>query len=195
MLRIGLTGGIGSGKSVVARIFMALNIPVYDADQAAKRLMAEDEELKEKIIITFGENSYSGKELNRSFLAAQVFNDPEKLSILNSLVHPATINDAAKWMLQQNAPYSIKEAAIIFESGSQKNLDLVLGVKAPLALRLQRTMSRDNITAVQVKSRMDKQLDEELKMQLCDYVIINDEQHLLIPQVLALHEKFIKPQK
>lgn len=195
MLRIGLTGGIGSGKSVVARIFKALGIPVYDADQAAKRLMVEDTGLKEKIKTAFGEESYSGDELNRSFLAAQVFNDPAKLSLLNSLVHPATISDAEEWMSKQKAPYCIKEAALIFESGSQKNLDLVIGVHSPLALRLHRTMLRDNITTSQVKSRMDKQLDEGLKMKLCDYVITNDEQQLIMPQVLALHEKLLTSEK
>ena len=190
MLRIGLTGGIGSGKSIVAKIFKALNIPVYDADQAAKRLMTNDAALKEKIKTAFGEETYSGNELNRSFLAAQVFNDQAKLTLLNSLVHPATIRDAEEWMALQIAPYCIKEAALIFESGAQKKLDLVIGVKAPLALRMHRTMLRDNITATEVKSRMDKQLDEALKMQLCDYIIINDEQQLIIPQVLALHEIF-----
>ena len=195
MLRIGLTGGIGSGKSIVGKIFKALNIPVYDADKAAKNLMNEDGELKEKIKSAFGENSYMDNELNRSFLAEQVFNDPNKLSLLNSLVHRATIKDAEEWMAKQMAPYVIKEAALIFESGSQKNLDLVIGIQAPLAMRMHRTMLRDDITASQVKSRMNKQLDEELKMKLCDYVIINDEQHLLIPQVLTLHEKFINGER
>ena len=194
MLRIGLTGGIGSGKSIVAKIFKALNIPVYDADKAAKKLMNEDGNLKENIKSAFGENSYINDDLNRSFLAEQVFSDPQKLSLLNSLVHPATIKDAEEWMNRQTARYVIKEAALIFESGSQKNLDLVIGVQAPLAMRIHRTMLRDNITTSQVKSRIAKQLDEELKMKLCDYVIINDEQHLLIPQVLALHEKFNKGQ-
>ena len=195
MLRIGLTGGIGSGKSIVSKIFMALNIPVYDADKAAKKLMNEKPDLKERIKKAFGENSYLDNELNRSYISAQVFNNPEKLSLLNSLVHPATIRDAEDWMSMQTAPYVIKEAALIFESGSQKNLDLVIGVQAPLALRIHRTMMRDNITATQVKSRIDTQLDEELKMQLCDYVIINDEQHLLIPQVLALHDQFISAKR
>jgi dephospho-CoA kinase len=193
MLRIGLTGGIGSGKTTVAHIFEALGIPVYNADDAAKRLMAQDEELKKKIENSFGKESYSGNKLNRKYLAEKVFNDAEKLSLLNSLVHPATIKDAEKWMKLQNAPYLIKEAALIFESGAQKNLDFVIGVKAPLALRMQRTMQRDKISADKVKARIDRQLDEEMKLRLCDYVIVNDEQQLLIPQVLALHEKFSGP--
>jgi dephospho-CoA kinase len=190
MLRIGLTGGIGSGKTTVARIFQALEIPVYNADDASKRLMAEDENLKKKIENFFGKESYSDNKLNRKYLAEQVFNDPEKLSLLNSLVHPATINDAEKWMKAQNAPYLIKEAALIFESGAQKYLDYVIGVKAPLTLRVQRTMQRDKVSADEVKSRINKQMDEEMKLRLCDYVIVNDEQQLLIPQVLALHERF-----
>lgn len=190
MLRIGLTGGIGSGKTTVARIFEALGIPVYNADDASKRLMAEDEDLKKKIENSFGKESYSGNKLNRKYLAEQVFNDPEKLSLLNSLVHPATIEDAAKWMKAQNAPYLIKEAALIFESGAKKYLDFVIGVKAPLALRMQRTMQRDKVSADEVKARIDRQMDEEMKLRLCDYVIVNDEQQLLIPQVLSLHEKF-----
>ncbi|MEO6818405.1 MAG: dephospho-CoA kinase [Ginsengibacter sp.] len=195
MLRIGLTGGIGSGKSVISKIFRALNIPVYDADQAAKKLMSEDVVLKEKIKNAFGEESYTGEELNKSYLAAEVFNDSAKLSMLNSLVHPATIKDAEDWMSAQESPYILKEAALIFESGSQKNLDLVIGVQAPIAMRIHRSMLRDSITAAQVKIRMDKQLDDVLKMSLCDYVIINDEKHLIIPQVLALHEKFKNGEK
>jgi dephospho-CoA kinase len=190
MLRIGLTGGIGSGKTTVARIFEALGIPVYYADDVAKRLMAEDENLKKKIKNSFGKESYSDNKLNRKYLAEQVFNDPEKLSLLNSLVHPATIKDAEKWMETQNAPYLIKEAALIFESGAQKYLDFVIGVQSPLALRMQRTMQRDKASADEVKARIDRQMDEEMKLRLCNYVIVNDEQQLLIPQVLTLHEKF-----
>ena len=190
MLRIGLTGGIGSGKSTVARIFEVLGIPVYDADSASKKLMAENEELKNKIKNFFGKETYQNNILNRKYLAEQVFIDREKLALLNSIVHPATIKDAEEWMKKQNAPYLIKEAALIFESGSQKHLDFVIGVKAPMSLRLQRTMQRDHVSAAQVKGRMDMQMDEEEKMRLCDYVIINDEQQMLIPQVLELHEKF-----
>lgn len=192
MLRIGLTGGIGSGKSTVANIFKVLGIPVYDADSASKRLMTENEELKSQIKNAFGEEVYSGGVLNRKYLAEEVFGKSEKLVFLNSLVHPATIKDAAEWMKKQKTPYLIKEAALIFESGSQKGLDYVIGVKTPLALRLQRTMERNQITEEQVKARMDKQMDEEIKMRLCDYVIVNDEQQLLIPQVLKLHEVFLK---
>ena len=194
MLRIGLTGGIGSGKSTVARIFSVLGIPIYSADDASKRLMAEDAELRNSIISSFGNESYTDGILNRKYLSDQVFNDSEKIKLLNSLVHPVTLRDAAEWMKKQKTPYVIKEAALIFESGSQKMLDYVIGVKAPLALRIERTMKRDNVTLHEVNARIDLQMDEEEKLHLCDYLIVNDEKQMLIPQVLALHEKFLKAQ-
>lgn len=192
MLRIGITGGIGSGKSTVARIFNVLGIPVYDADSAAKRLMAEDEILKSNIINAFGKDSYIDGKLNRKFLSEVVFNDENKINLLNSFVHPATIRDADEWMKKQNAPYLIKEAALIFESSSDKYLDLVIGVKSPLSLRIERTRKRNNIAEEQVIARMKFQMDEEEKMSLCDYIIVNDEKEMLIPQVLFLHQKFLK---
>ncbi|UEG48801.1 dephospho-CoA kinase [Ferruginibacter lapsinanis] len=191
MLKIGITGGIGSGKSVVAKVFEALGVPVYYADDASKRLMNEDPYLKQQIREKFGEASYINGQLNRPYLSSIVFKDPEKLAILNSLVHPATIKDAESWMHQQTTPYAIKEAAIIFESGSQEYLDKIIGVYAPTPLRIQRTMQRDNITREEVLSRMNKQIDEEIKMRLCDYVITNDEQQLLIPQILKIHEELL----
>ena len=194
MLRIGLTGGIGSGKSTVARIFEVLGIPVYKADDEAKRLMTEDVTLRSNIISSFGEASYTNDILNRKYLSEQVFNDSEKIKLLNSLVHPATLKDAAEWMEKQKAPYVIKEAALIFESGSGKMLDYVIGVKAPLALRIERTIKRDNVTSDEVQARINLQMDEEEKLHLCDYIIVNDEKQMLIPQVLALHENFLKVQ-
>lgn len=192
MLRIGITGGIGSGKSTVAGIFSVLGIPVYDADSASKRLMSEDGSLKEKIIEHFGQESYVDGRLNPKHLSQQVFNDPKRIEFLNSIVHPATIKDAEEWMKKQKAPYLIKEAALIFESGSNKTLDKIIGVSSPLSLRMERTMKRNNITAEQVMDRINLQMNEEEKMRLCDYVIINDEEQMLIPQVLQLHEQFLK---
>lgn len=192
MLKIGLTGGMGSGKSTVARIFEVLGIPVYYADEAAKKLMKEDEALKKAITASFGNQSYKNGTLNREFIAREVFNNAEKLNLLNSLVHPATLKDAAAWFPLQQAPYVIKEAALIFESGSNKMLDYVIGVKSPKNLRRQRAMDRDHLSSAEVEARMNKQMDEEAKLQLCDYVIVNDEHQLLIPQVIALHEKLLK---
>ena len=192
MLKIGLTGGIGSGKSTVAKIFEVLGIHVYYADEEAKRLMNEDKELKQKIQELFGTALYSDGFLNRKQLAAIVFSDPEKLEQLNALVHPATINDANAWMLHQTSAYTIKEAALLFESGAHELLDYVIGVSAPAPLRIQRVMQRDNTSREEVMARLSKQMDEKEKMELCNFVITNDEQQLLIPQVIALHEQLLK---
>lgn len=191
VLRIGLTGGIGSGKTTVAKIFETLGIPVYYADDAAKRLMNENEDLRKKLINHFGEGIYNNRELNRQKLSEIVFGNDEKLNLLNSLVHPLTIADADEWMQQQTTPYIIKEAALIFETDVWKYLDKVIGVSAPYELRMQRTMLRDNRSALQVKAKMSKQMEEEEKMSRCDYIIYNNEKELLIPQVIALHEKLI----
>lgn len=192
MLRIGLTGGIGSGKSTVAHIFNVLGIPVYNSDNAAKRLMADNEELKNRIIKSFGEKSYLNGSLNRKYLSAEVFNDRKKIELLNSIVHPATIKDADEWTKKQIAPYTVKEAALIFESGSNQFLDYVIGVKSPLGLSIDRSMKRDNISREEVEARMKLQMNEEEKMKKCDFIIVNDEKQMLIPQVLLLHEKFLK---
>ena len=189
MLKIGITGGIGSGKTTVAKVFEVLGIPVYYADDAAKKLMNTDEKLKEKIQLQFGNDVYKDGRLDRKYLSEIVFKNPEKLQLLNALVHPATLKDAEKWMQSQSTAYSLKEAALIFESGAHENLDYVIGVTAPAPLRLQRTMQRDGIAREDVISRMDKQMDETIKMKLCDFVIKNDEQEMLLPQILKLHEK------
>lgn len=191
MISIGITGGIGSGKSTVARIFEVLGIPVYYADDAAKRLMNEDPALREAITAAFGPESYANGMLNRSYLSQTVFNKKEKLEQLNSLVHPATIRDGEKWMRSQTTPYAIKEAALFFETGSGASLDYIIGVYAPTALRIQRAMQRDNISREAVLARMSKQIDENIKMRLCDRVIVNDEQQPVLPQVLALHKELM----
>ena len=191
MIRIGLTGGIGSGKTTVAKIFETLGIPVYYADDAAKRIMNEDAALREAIQQNFGEESYTNKTLNRSYLASVVFGSAEKLALLNKLVHPLTIADSEAWMQLQTGPYAIKEAALIFESDVWKDLDKVIGVSSPIELRLQRTMERDGANREAVQARISKQMDEDEKMKRCDFVLYNDETQLLIPQVLALHEKLI----
>lgn len=194
-LRIGLTGGIGSGKSTVAKIFEVLGIPVYYADDAAKELMNTDTDLQQQLIRNFGDEAYKNGQLDRRYIASIVFNDPAKLELLNSLVHPATIRAAEQWMKQQTTHYAVKEAALIFESGSQNELDYVIGVYAPQTLRIHRTMQRDNITREEVLARMRRQIDEEIKMRLCDFVIINDDQQMLIPQVLELHKTLLTAQR
>jgi dephospho-CoA kinase len=195
MLRIGLTGGMGSGKTTVAGIFEVLRIPVYYADDAAKRLIDEDENVKVAIKNSFSKEAYKNGKLDRKFISDIVFNNADKLALLNSIVHPATIKDADEWIQNQNSPYIIKEAALLFESGSHQKLDYIIGVKAPLDLRILRTMKRDNVNRELVLSRMDKQMNEEAKLALCNFIIINDEEQLVIPQVLQLHEKFLQLSK
>jgi len=190
-LRIGLTGGIGSGKSTLARLFEVLGIPVYNADEEARRIMNTDEALKKSICENFGAESYKDGLLNRSYLASLAFNDPAKLALLNSLVHPVTMKNGEQWMKQQTTAYVIYEAALLFEAGVQKNLDYVIGVSAPLELRIKRTMERDHTSREEVLKRMNRQLDEQEKISRCDFVIINDEHQLLIPQVLELHKKIL----
>lgn len=188
-LRVGITGGIGSGKSTVARVFEVLGIPVYNADAAAKRLMTEDAAIRQAIIEAFGPETYTENQLNRAYLGGVVFNNPAKLELLNQITHPATIRDSQEWTIRQKSPYTIKEAALIFESGSAENLDFIIGVYAPEVLRIQRVMHRDHVTREEVKARMSRQIDESIKMKLCDAVIINDEREMVLPQVLALHER------
>ena len=192
MLKIGLTGGIGSGKTTVSQIFKILGVPVFDADTAAKEAMKNNPALKEKLIATFGAAVYVEHKLNRKYLANIVFNDSHQLDLLNALVHPITIAAAADWFETQNSPYVIKEAALIFEAGAGLGLDYVIGVFAPKALRIERVMDRDHLSKEEVLSRINRQIDDEIKMKLCDFVIQNDNQVLLTKQVLELHEKFLK---
>ena len=193
MLKIGLTGGIGSGKTTVAKVLEVLGVPVYYADEAAKELMHSNELLKQQLILHFGRETYfEDGQLNRKHVSSIVFNNKEKLELLNSLVHPATIADAKEWFSKQQSPYVVKEAALLFESGTAEGLDYVIGVTAPAALRIKRVMDRDGVAADEVKRRMANQVDEALKMKLCDFVLHNNEQELLLPQVLALHNELIK---
>jgi len=191
VLKVGLTGGIGSGKSTVAQILEVLGIPVYYADVEARRLMNEDEQLKKEIIKIFGKEAYSNNSLDRKYISSIVFSDPAKLKLLNGIVHPATKKDSERWMLSQTTPYAIHEAALIFEAKVDDRLDYVIGVSSPEELRIQRAMQRDNVTREEVIKRMKQQIDEKIKMSNCDFVLINDEQQLLIPQVLELHQKLI----
>jgi dephospho-CoA kinase len=191
MLKIGLTGGIGSGKTTVAHIFEVLGIPVYYADEAARRLMNEDPELKQQIIRLFGDAAYKEGNLDRRFLGDLVFADPEKLSQLNKIVHPVTLKDAAQWMLRQKAPYAIKEAALIFEANLRPYLDYVIGVTASESLRIDRVVKRDQSSREKVLKRIRQQMNEEEKISLCDFVIRNDEQEAVLPQVLKIHESLL----
>lgn len=192
MLKIGITGGIGSGKTTVAKVFEVLGIPVYYADEAAKEIMHKNEPLKQQLIFYFGKETYVDGKLNRKHLSSIVFADKEKLELLNSLVHPVTIADAEQWFKQQQSPYVLKEAALLFESGAAEGLDYVIGVTAPTTIRIKRVMDRDGVTADEVKKRMLNQIEETIKIRLCDFIIHNDEQQMILPQVLQLHEELLK---
>lgn len=186
---VGLTGGIGSGKTTVANIFANLGIPVFNADAVAKNVMQNDAALHQKLVELFGTAVFASGKLDRTYLANIVFNDPYQLERLNSVVHPITIQAAKDWAAKQNTPYVIKEAALIFESGSGEGLAGVIGVYAPLSLRIHRVMQRDNCTKQEVEARMKFQIEESIKMKLCDWVITNDDLHLVVPQVVSLHEE------
>ena len=189
MLRVGLTGGIGSGKSTVARIFEILQVPVYDADSAARLLMNDDPLVRDAVIKTFGEKSYTNNVLDKKFLSGIVFNDPTQLALLNAIVHPATLAHAKDWFNSQSGLYAIKEAALLFEAGAEKDLDYVIGVSSPLPLRIKRVQVRDGLSIADIELRINRQMNEEEKMKRCDFVLFNDEKHLLLPQVLKLHKK------
>lgn len=192
-LKVGITGGIGSGKSVVAKIFSILGIPIYYADDRAKWLMIQDQELSEQIKKEFGVESYlPDGSINRSFLAKTVFADPEKVKKINSIVHPAVGKDFLKWSELQTTPYVLKEAALIFETGGQKSLDYVINVSSPLKIRVARTLMRDpHRSEEQVNQIINQQMPDEEKNELADFVIKNTDNKLLIPQVLSIHEKLM----
>lgn len=192
MIKVGLTGGIGSGKTTVARIFSILGIPVFSADEAGKRLMAEDSNLAGAIMDVFGRDVYrrsaSGVlQPDRKKIAAIVFSHTEKLAQLNALVHPAVIRAFEVWALQQESPYVIKESALLFESDAYKHSNLNITVTAPREERITRVMKRDGVEREKVISRMEHQLPEEEKVTRADFVVKNDDSSLVIPQVLSIH--------
>jgi len=191
--QVGVTGGIGSGKTLVCNVLEKLGIPVYRADIEARRLMEEDSELVGQIVELFGEEAYIGGALNRSYLAGRVFGDGEQLRGLNGVVHPAVRRDYHRWLDQQSgAPYVVEEAAILFESGASRFMDLVVMVYAPEALRIKRVMIRDGVGEEAVKKRMEHQMDEEEKRSKADLVIMNDENSRLLPRILDVHQQILK---
>ena len=195
MLRIGITGGIGSGKSIASRLFHALGAPVYDADTRARWVMENDKVLRSELLAAFGPDTYDAAgRLNRAALAGIVFNNPARLAQLNGLVHPHVGTDFERWAAAQQQAghaYVLKEAALLFEAGSYKQLDRIITVFAPLAVRTARVLRRDpQRSAADVAAIMAKQLNEEEKMQRADYVLMNDDAQPLLPQVQAMHATF-----
>lgn len=192
--RIGITGGIGSGKTTACRLFEFLGIPVYYADDRAKWLMQNDEKLIDQLKTTFGHEVYDQEgQLDRAYLAGIVFNDRAKLEQLNGIVHPAVREDGIRWDTQhQNTPYTLREAALLYESGIYQLLDQIITVTAPEALRIQRVMQRDGVDEAAVKARIDKQWPEEKKVALADFIIHNDGEQSLIRQVYQIHQQLIQ---
>ncbi len=192
-LKIGITGGIGSGKSIASRVFSLLGIPIYSADARAKWLIANDSDLREQIIRNFGNDSYfEDGSLNREFLAKTVFSDPDKVKIINSLVHPAVGKDFENWISDQQSPYVLKEAALIFETGGEKKLDGIINVSAPLKIRVNRVLSRDSHRSrEQINQIINQQLPDKEKCEKADWVIKNSPNRLVIPQVLEIHQELI----
>ncbi|GAB2945867.1 dephospho-CoA kinase [Hymenobacter coalescens] len=195
MLKIGITGGIGSGKTVVCRLFALLGVPVYDADTRAKWVMNHDPVLRASLQEAFGPDTYTAEGLNRAYLAQRAFTDPEQLARLNGLVHPRVGHDFTAWATAQahaGHAYVLKEAALLYESGSWQQLDRIITVYAPQAIRQQRVLQRDpHRTAQDVLNIIGKQLSEEEKLRRADYVIRNDDAQLVLPQVLALHVQLL----
>jgi dephospho-CoA kinase len=191
MKKIGLTGGIGSGKSTIAEVFKVLNIPVYNSDERAKALMNENAKLIDEISNVFGAHIYQNGELNRAELGAIVFKNPELLQQLNAVVHPVVGDDFNTWCNNQQSKYVIKEAAIIFETGINKMLDGVIAVIAPDELRIKRVLKRPGMTEELIKDRMSRQLATETLVDKANWLINNDETVLVIPQVLKVHEEIL----
>ncbi|WP_254527951.1 MULTISPECIES: dephospho-CoA kinase [unclassified Sphingobacterium] len=192
-LKIGITGGIGVGKSVVTKIFKILGIPTYDADREAKDIMVKNDAVRQSLMKTFGKEVYfEDGSLNREWLGKRVFGDAEELKKLNAIVHPAVIKDGEDWAAAQTSIYSVKEAALLFESGSYKALDFTILVVSPLDLRIERVIQRDKVDREEVLRRINKQMPAEEKEKLSDCIVYNDDEHSLIEQVMELHQKFIQ---
>lgn len=193
MIKIGLTGGIGSGKSIVARILNVLEIPVFDSDREARALIEHDQGLKEQIVARFGDRIYPGGALDRKVLASIVFNDAAALSDLNSMVHPAVRKLFSTWADQQRSPYVVMEAAILAETGGHSAFDRVIVVSAPEEVRIRRVVQRDGVGEEAVRARMRNQASEADRLAIADHVIVNDDKQLVMPQVLSIHEQLKDP--
>ncbi len=193
MLRVGITGGIGSGKTTVCKIFQALGISIFDADISAKRLMAEDVALKNQLINHFGVATFGADgSLDRKYLAQKVFNNEEELTQLNKLVHPFVLKDYESWLMTiPTSPYSIREAAIMLESGTYQDLDVIILIDSPEELRIKRVIQRDKRTEAEVQSIISRQWSMEKKRKFASFIIQNNEKQFLIPQILHLHELLI----
>lgn len=192
MIIVGLTGGIGSGKTTVAKAFNTLGIPVYIADEEAKKLMRRSKVIKRKLIQLFGDKAYVNGELNRTFIAGIIFNDKTYLGKMNAIIHPRVAKHFEKWALKQDAAYLIKEVAILFENGGHKDCDFVITVKAPKSIRIERLLKRDNTTKEKIEAIMKNQWTDSEKVKLSNFVIDNITLQKTQEQVLKIHNEIIE---
>lgn len=192
LFKLGITGGIGSGKTSVCRIFNVLGIPVFSADPVAREIMDNDQEIRARINSIAGKDLYLSGVLDRVELANLIFNDPLMLTKVNDLVHPLVFRNFGSWAAEQSSPYVIMEAAILFESGASKLVDRILTVVAPVEQRIERVMKRNNLTFEQVHERIRNQIDDEERIRKSDYVINNSENVMIIPPVLKVHNELLK---
>ncbi len=190
-MKLGVTGGIGSGKTSVCRVFNVLGIPVFSADPEARQIMENDEGIIRRINSIAGKNLYINGSLDRMELATLIFNDQILLDKVNSLVHPVVFDHFKRWELEQSAPYVIMEAAILFESGASKLVDRIVTVVAPMEERVDRVIHRNNLSREQVMERMRNQMDDETRIRSSDYVIQNSENDLIVPAILKIHEDIL----
>jgi dephospho-CoA kinase len=191
MLKVAITGGIGSGKSLVCQVFKTLGIPIFDADAVSNHLVEHDATLKTAITELFGKEAYKNNIYNRKYIASIVFSQAEMLQALNALIHPKAIEAAKQWFEKQQSPYAIKEAAILFESNSEKDIDIIIGVTAPEQIRIERVMQRTGYSKEEVIKRMQQQMPDEEKMAKCNYVIQNNDTDAILPQILQIHQQLI----
>jgi len=192
MHKVGVTGGIGSGKTLVCEVFKRLGIPVYNADNEAKNILNSNTEVRKSIENYFGQYIYQNNILNKKKLAEIIFNNTEAIQKINSIVHPVVRQNFIEWCkLQENKPYVIEEAAIIFESGAYKELDYTINVFAPEQIRIQRVMERDKATIEDVKNRIQNQMNDDERVKLANFTIINDGTKMIIPQILEIHSKIV----
>jgi dephospho-CoA kinase len=192
VMKLGVTGGIGGGKTSVCRVFSVLGIPVFSADDEAKEVMDIDTGIILRINTIAGKNLYTGGSLDRTELAKLIFNNSSLLEKVNSLVHPVVFNRFREWEKKQNAPYVIMEAAILFESGASKVVDRIVTVVAPIEERVNRVIHRSNFTREQVMERMRNQMDDDERIKKSDYVIQNSEDDMIIPAVIRIHEDILE---
>ncbi len=192
MMKVSLTGGLGSGKSTVAKYFEEQGIPVFYADEEAKKITDESQEVKEALIKEFGEDLYAGGKLNKPLLASIIFNDNVAIKTVNNIIHPAVKRAFDKWANRQSSPYVLEEAAIVFETGGYKYFDKNILVSAPKEMRIERVMKRSGWTKEETLSRMKNQWDESHKLPLADFVILNDGNRPLGPQISEIHESLLR---